>query len=736
MRRQKSRSRSGRGDRPAGAVGLLLVLCLMALGVTPAIYADSPPQQPHQFYGTVVYDGAPVAEDTLVEAFVDDVKKAETTVDAEGRYGYDPSFRVSGTAGAEVTFEVGGVPTEEKATWQSGKVQRLDLTIDEEPASPVPRYVLTMAAVPEAGGSATDETGEFPYLEGAIVDIKAEAEEGYEFVNWTSDPQGIIDDEDAPETFLTMPGEDATVTANFDEVPINDLTVTSEAGGSVNVTIDEKETLIGAGQTKTISDVAGGTEVNLVATPADGYRFIEWVATAGEFDDAKKAETTFTMPDEEATVTASFAEAYELTMAEDPADGGTAIDLTDEAPYIEGAEVQIRGQANPGYRFTGWTASAGHLAEAEASITTFTMPGQAATVTASFEPADTYGLTLVASPEAGGMPVDVTDEGPYFVGTVVIIQAEPNPGYLFLSWTAPAGVLGNASNPTTTFTMPAESVVVTAHYEAIPYSLTVVANPAAMGNATDVTAASPYIVGEVVYIRAQANEGYGFVNWTSDPEGIIDDEEDAETFLTMPAEDVIVTANFESRPTVPTVATEAATGVNTNSARLNMTYTTGNYSAVDLRFAIKRATDVTWFHDIWVSRTEDGTYTYVLTDLSSNIEYEFRAQLKYDDTVIEGEIRRFITASQADVFFPPFCFIATAAYGTPTAEEIDVLREFRDEVLLDSAAGSRFVALYYRLSPPVAGVIAANGFLQTVVRELLVDPAVWIVRATGGMWRS
>jgi len=167
-----------------------------------------------------------------------------------------------------------------------------------------------------------------------------------------------------------------------------------------------------------------------------------------------------------------------------------------------------------------------------------------------------------------------------------------------------------------------------------------------------------------------------------------------------------------------------------------MTYTTGNFTSVDVRFAVKSATDVTWFFDAWVSRTEDGTYAYGLTDLRAQTEYEFRAQLRYDDTVIEGDIRRFTTPSRDTVVFPPFCFIATAAYGTPTAEEIDVLREFRDVVLLESAAGSRFVALYYRLSPPVADVIAGNSFLRTLVRDLLVDPAVWIVRATGEMWRD
>jgi len=82
------------------------------------------------------------------------------------------------------------------------------------------------------------------------------------------------------------------------------------------------------------------------------------------------------------------------------------------------------------------------------------------------------------------------------------------------------------------------------------------------------------------------------------------------------------------------------------------------------------------------------------------------------------------------------CFIATAAYGTPTAEQIDVLREFRDVVLLVSTAGSQFVALYYRISPPIADFIARSDLLRTLVRELLVDPVVWIVEATGDIWRN
>jgi len=50
--------------------------------------------------------------------------------------------------------------------------------------------------------------------------------------------------------------------------------------------------------------------------------------------------------------------------------------------------------------------------------------------------------------------------------------------------------------------------------------------------------------------------------------------------------------------------------------------------------------------------------------------------------------------------------------------------------------GSQFVALYYKLSPPVAEFIAGNELLRTMVREFLVDPIVWVVEATEDIWQN
>lgn len=73
------------------------------------------------------------------------------------------------------------------------------------------------------------------------------------------------------------------------------------------------------------------------------------------------------------------------------------------------------------------------------------------------------------------------------------------------------------------------------------------------------------------------------------------------------------------------------------------------------------------------------------------------------------------------------CFIATAAYDTPHAGEIDVLRAFRDDVLNQSTLGQLFVKAYYRTSPPVASWIRQSPRRRSVVRKYFLVPLVEIV---------
>ncbi len=95
-------------------------------------------------------------------------------------------------------------------------------------------------------------------------------------------------------------------------------------------------------------------------------------------------------------------------------------------------------------------------------------------------------------------------------------------------------------------------------------------------------------------------------------------------------------------------------------------------------------------------------------------------------TTITIEDNYYVTANFDEIPsepIPSMCFIATAAYGTPMAEEIQVMREFRDQYLLTNPPGQAFVDFYYRTSPPIARFITDHPGLKPIVRAALV-PAV------------
>jgi hypothetical protein len=79
---------------------------------------------------------------------------------------------------------------------------------DEE----IPEYDLFICST--SGGAVTDPgEGTFTYVEGTVLDLVAEADEGYRFVNWLGDV-GTIADVHAAITTITMNG-DYAITANF-----------------------------------------------------------------------------------------------------------------------------------------------------------------------------------------------------------------------------------------------------------------------------------------------------------------------------------------------------------------------------------------------------------------------------------------------------------------------------------------------------------------------------------------
>jgi len=221
-----------------------------------------------------------------------------------------------------------------------------------------------------------------------------------------------------------------------------------------------------------------------------------------------------------------------------------------------------------------------------------------------------------------------------------------------------------------------------------------------------------------VNLTAVPDSNCKFVNWTwTLNEGSIGNATAANTNITItPNEDYEIIANFIAQYDLTIDSTDGGS-VTIPGEGLFPDYDAGK--VVDL-VATPNAgyRFVSWTGDV-------GTLEFVDTEgpkyaiITMNGDYEITANFEEIEEETGGG-----------------CFIATAAYGTSTAEQLDVLREFRDDVLLESTVGSRLVDLYYQVSPPVADFISENSFVRTLVRELLVDPVVWLVEATGDIWRN
>ncbi|TEU14539.1 MAG: hypothetical protein E3J25_04760, partial [Anaerolineales bacterium] len=80
------------------------------------------------------------------------------------------------------------------------------------PPPPAPQYELAISST-EGGSVTAPGQGTFAYDEGTVVNLLAEAEEGYQFVNWTGDA-GTIASVNATATTITMNG-DYSITARF-----------------------------------------------------------------------------------------------------------------------------------------------------------------------------------------------------------------------------------------------------------------------------------------------------------------------------------------------------------------------------------------------------------------------------------------------------------------------------------------------------------------------------------------
>jgi hypothetical protein len=207
----------------------------------------------------------------------------------------------------------------------------------------------------------------------------------------------------------------------------------------------------------------------------------------------------------------------------------------------------------------------------------------------------------------------------------------------------------------------------------------------------------PFAYGEgtVVNLAAIPNTGYRFVNWTGDVDTVAD-VEDATTTITMD-DNYSITANFVAVYDLTISCTDGGSVLAPGDG--TFPYVEG--TEVNLVAEAEEGYRfVNWTGDVdTIADVEDATITITIED-----DYS-------------------ITANFEEERSGGMCFIATAAYGTPMADEVQTLREFRDRCLLTNPVGQALVDFYYRTSPPLADFINEHPSLKPIVRAGLL-PAV------------
>ena len=254
----------------------------------------------------------------------------------------------------------------------------------------------------------------------------------------------------------------------------------------------------------------------------------------------------------------------------------TSTDLVDADTTVTVTTTVPEGQ-----RFTGWTVKVGdEEKEADTFLTTpdkndptkvtFTMPDADVEVTANFKgiPTLKIGDHVTANIKDSDAPVPSGSTVHVLGNTTVTVTATAPEGQHFISWTVMVGgekadnfLTQDENDPTkATFTMPDKNVEVKANFEGDP-TLNIGDHVTANidGSDASVPSGSTVPVGETVHLTAIAPEGQHFTGWTVKVGG---EEKEADTFLTadandptkatftMPSENVEVTANFASNPTL------------------------------------------------------------------------------------------------------------------------------------------------------------------------------------------
>jgi hypothetical protein len=272
--------------------------------------------------------------------------------------------------------------------------------------------------------------GSYSYTYGSSVTLTATPGTDYRFLNFAS--KGITLSTTSPYTFTIE--SDTVITANFTSSAIILNTSVGTGSGSVNP----------SGANGYSKDEA----VTITATPASGYRFVNFTSNGTILSSVNTLTITLTR---DSSITANF-ELDQYTLTINTGSGNGSVSPSGSKAYPTGTQVTITATAATGYEFVNFTSNGDTISETNPYTVTVDANK---TITANFEIPKFTLTTSVAGGEGTVTPSNVTK---YTPGTVVSISATPADGYKFVSFTLGSAVLSR-STPMN-LTMDANKVIV------------------------------------------------------------------------------------------------------------------------------------------------------------------------------------------------------------------------------------------------------------------------------------
>lgn len=366
------------------------------------------------------------------------------------------------------------------------------------------------------------------------VTLSAIPSAGYRFKEWSIvSGRGSLSSTTNSETTYTMGTSNVKLKAVFEEIP---YTVSFDTLTNGTASADKT------------SAVKGAT-VTLTATPALGYEFEKWEVISGgvSLSSTTTNLATFIMGASDVEIKATF-KAIDYSVSVGTIANGTV--EADKSTANIGDNVKLEAKPNSGYEFVKWevlpaVSGQGSISSLTDNPATYTMGASDVTISTTFAKIP-YSVTLV-QPENGTIS---TDKASTTIGEIVTLTATPVTGYRLKGWKVKDEIV--TLTPVTdaptkaTFKMGSSDVEITAEFEKIPYTVTLV-TPENGSITIDKTAAT---MGETVELTATPDSGYRLKKWNVVSGGVsLEDETALKTTFEMKTSNVQVEAVFEVIPT-------------------------------------------------------------------------------------------------------------------------------------------------------------------------------------------